>query len=78
MNLYELVNEEMKRLYLEMERNRENWARNSGSSFYQVRHNEAEETLRKFRDAILDQFKNHDQKIQEKIAELALTGSTDE
>lgn len=84
MNIYDLVNEELKRLYAERDmliRLFHEEAHRNGRIGAGQQHAENARfvgmEIAKFRAAMLETFTNHDEKIQEKIAELALTGDSD-
>lgn len=83
MNLYDLLNEEMKRLI----HDRDHWYstvlnvdRNNATSVKLARdqYYKYSDLVDEQRKKIFAQFENYDKKIQEKVAELALTGKADE
>jgi hypothetical protein len=89
MNLYDLVNEELKRMYeeksvlfnilIQISENKK-FGDVSGHNHrdFSARFRAIESEIKDIRSKMLTQFESHDQKIQEKIAELALTGNTNE
>lgn len=82
MNLYELVNEELKRMYDE----RDMWLKmsmamkvdSSDGRLSGERYRKLDNEIIDIRKKLFSQIENYDKKIQEKIAELALTGNTNE
>ena len=82
MNIYWLANEEMKRLWEEMRINDERIASGKlDDDEYQICDNNCAilmQEIAKFRKIILSNLKDNDPLLQEKVAELALIGDTNE
>ncbi len=93
MNLLDLVDKELERMYKERDRwfeltaqciqeeKREEKFRGATSGMSRVygdRFKELEVEIKEVRKKIFGQVENYDKKIQEKIAEMALTGSTND
>lgn len=90
MNLYSLINEELVRMYaerdnwfrlmLEVPDIKDSYGHKTAhpnAKIFADKYKEMDAEIVKLREKIFGQFERYDEKIQEKVAELALTGQGD-